>query len=180
MCLWGNKCFGCVLDDPGTPSELRERLINKITLVLNSGSDEECAICLDSLRQPVITYCAHVYCRPCICEVIRSEKVSIVSVSQSFPEESWYVLSFLDIICSCLTGAGQMSPVSCSDQDQRAGGVSWRRNAGWSSHWGELAIKFQSKFNIYRYYACYFFHHVTVTGGTLMLQTFVAEDFYLK
>uniref|UniRef100_A0A8C1RPY4 Helicase-like transcription factor n=1 Tax=Cyprinus carpio TaxID=7962 RepID=A0A8C1RPY4_CYPCA len=61
-------------DDPGTPSELRERLINKITLVLNSGSDEECAICLDSLRQPVITYCAHVYCRPCICEVIRSEK----------------------------------------------------------------------------------------------------------
>ncbi|XP_056599172.1 helicase-like transcription factor isoform X3 [Triplophysa dalaica] len=60
--------------DPVTPSELRERLINKITLVLNSGSDEECAICLDSLRQPVITYCAHVFCRPCICEVIRSEK----------------------------------------------------------------------------------------------------------
>lgn len=66
-----------LLGDPGTPGELRERLINKITLVLNSGSDEECAICLDSLRQPVITYCAHVYCRPCICEVIRSEKVSI-------------------------------------------------------------------------------------------------------
>ncbi|XP_009296828.1 helicase-like transcription factor isoform X2 [Danio rerio] len=61
-------------DVPGTPSELRERLIQKITLVLNSGSDEECAICLDSLRQPVITYCAHVFCRPCICEVIRSEK----------------------------------------------------------------------------------------------------------
>ncbi|XP_051556684.1 helicase-like transcription factor [Myxocyprinus asiaticus] len=57
-----------------TPSELRERLINKITLVLNSGSDEECAVCLDSLRQPVITYCAHVFCRPCICEVIHSEK----------------------------------------------------------------------------------------------------------
>lgn len=60
--------------DPVTPSELRERLINKITLVLNSGSDEECAICLDSLRQPVITYCAHVFCRPCICEVICTEK----------------------------------------------------------------------------------------------------------
>ncbi|KAJ8270339.1 hypothetical protein GJAV_G00113220 [Gymnothorax javanicus] len=60
--------------DKSTPSELRERLINKITLVLSSGSDEECAICLDSLRQPVITYCAHVYCKPCICEVIHSEK----------------------------------------------------------------------------------------------------------
>ncbi|KAG5847356.1 hypothetical protein ANANG_G00125170 [Anguilla anguilla] len=60
--------------DASTPSELRERLINKITLVLSSGSDEECAVCLDSLRQPVITYCAHVYCKPCICEVIRSEK----------------------------------------------------------------------------------------------------------
>ncbi|XP_061099803.1 helicase-like transcription factor isoform X1 [Conger conger] len=60
--------------DTSTPSGLRERLINKMTLVLSSGSDEECAVCLDSLRQPVITYCAHVYCKPCICEVIRSEQ----------------------------------------------------------------------------------------------------------
>uniref|UniRef100_A0AAY4AEU6 Helicase-like transcription factor n=1 Tax=Denticeps clupeoides TaxID=299321 RepID=A0AAY4AEU6_9TELE len=56
------------------PSDLQERLISKIRLVLSCGSDEECAICLDSLRQPVITYCAHVFCRPCICEVIRSEQ----------------------------------------------------------------------------------------------------------
>ncbi|KAJ8357138.1 hypothetical protein SKAU_G00199320 [Synaphobranchus kaupii] len=62
--------------DMSTPSELRERLINKITLVLSSGSDEECAVCLESLRQPVITYCAHVYCKPCICEVIRSEQAN--------------------------------------------------------------------------------------------------------
>ncbi|XP_036410611.1 helicase-like transcription factor isoform X2 [Megalops cyprinoides] len=60
--------------DTSTPSELRERLIKKITLVLGSGSDEECAVCLESLRQPVITYCAHVYCKACICEVIRSEQ----------------------------------------------------------------------------------------------------------
>lgn len=60
--------------DASTPSELRERLVSKIRLVLGSGSDEECAICLDSLRQPVITYCAHVFCRLCICEVIRSEQ----------------------------------------------------------------------------------------------------------
>lgn len=86
-------CDGSVLGDPGTPGELRERLINKITLVLSSGSDEECAICLDSLRQPVITYCAHVYCRPCICEVIRSEKVSITLVSHIFAEDSCIGLS---------------------------------------------------------------------------------------
>ncbi|XP_040283968.1 helicase-like transcription factor [Bufo bufo] len=57
-----------------TPEELREKLINKIKLVLNSGSDEECAICLDSLNIPIITRCAHVFCKPCICQVIHSEK----------------------------------------------------------------------------------------------------------
>ncbi|MBN3326808.1 HLTF factor, partial [Atractosteus spatula] len=60
--------------EDATPSELREKLLNKINMVLNSGSDEECAICLESLRLPVITQCAHVYCKPCICEVIRTEQ----------------------------------------------------------------------------------------------------------
>lgn len=57
-----------------TPDELRETLVNKIKLVLNSGSDEECAICLDSINIPIITRCAHVFCKPCICQVIHSEK----------------------------------------------------------------------------------------------------------
>ncbi|XP_070698895.1 helicase-like transcription factor [Pempheris klunzingeri] len=57
-----------------TPAELRERLIEKLRLVLASGSDEECSVCLDSVRLPVITHCAHVYCRPCIAEVISTEK----------------------------------------------------------------------------------------------------------
>uniref|UniRef100_A0A8C8R670 Helicase like transcription factor n=1 Tax=Pelusios castaneus TaxID=367368 RepID=A0A8C8R670_9SAUR len=57
-----------------TPEELREKLVNKMKLVLSSGSDEECAICLDSLNLPVITHCAHVFCKPCICAVIRSEQ----------------------------------------------------------------------------------------------------------
>ncbi|XP_035657108.1 helicase-like transcription factor isoform X2 [Oncorhynchus keta] len=57
-----------------TPAELREGLIMKLRLVLGTGSDEECAVCLDSVRLPVITHCAHVYCRPCIAEVIRSEQ----------------------------------------------------------------------------------------------------------
>ncbi|XP_034531101.1 helicase-like transcription factor [Notolabrus celidotus] len=53
-----------------TPAELRERLIEKLRMVLASGSDEECSVCLDSVRLPVITHCAHVYCRPCIAQVI--------------------------------------------------------------------------------------------------------------
>nr|XP_025036939.1 helicase-like transcription factor isoform X1 [Pelodiscus sinensis] len=57
-----------------TPEELREKLVNKMKLILSSGSDEECAICLDSLNLPVITHCAHVFCKPCICEVIQSEQ----------------------------------------------------------------------------------------------------------
>ncbi|XP_057715361.1 helicase-like transcription factor isoform X2 [Corythoichthys intestinalis] len=59
-----------------TPTELRERLIEKLRLVLASGSDEECSVCLDSVRLPVITHCAHVYCRPCIAQVIGTEQES--------------------------------------------------------------------------------------------------------
>ncbi|XP_065700207.1 helicase-like transcription factor isoform X2 [Patagioenas fasciata] len=57
-----------------TPEELRETLVSKMKLVLSSGSDEECAVCLESLACPVITRCAHVFCKPCIFEVIRSEQ----------------------------------------------------------------------------------------------------------
>jgi len=53
----------------------KEELINKILEVLTSGSDEECSICLDSLKHPVITHCAHVFCRACIEEVIRGAQV---------------------------------------------------------------------------------------------------------
>ncbi|XP_004460615.2 helicase-like transcription factor isoform X2 [Dasypus novemcinctus] len=57
-----------------TPEELRNKLIRKMKLILSSGSDEECAICLDSLAIPVITHCAHVFCKPCICQVIQNEQ----------------------------------------------------------------------------------------------------------
>ncbi|KAM6356497.1 helicase-like transcription factor isoform 1-T1 [Alca torda] len=60
--------------DNKTPEELREMLVSKMKLVLSSGSDEECAVCLESLTLPVITRCAHVFCKPCIFEVIRSEQ----------------------------------------------------------------------------------------------------------
>ncbi|XP_056915480.1 helicase-like transcription factor isoform X2 [Takifugu flavidus] len=57
-----------------TPAEMREHLIEKLRVVLASGSDEECSVCLESIRLPVITHCAHVYCRPCITQVISTEQ----------------------------------------------------------------------------------------------------------
>ncbi|XP_031232294.1 helicase-like transcription factor [Mastomys coucha] len=62
------------LSGNNTPEELRKMLIEKMKLILSSGSDEECSICLDSLTLPVITHCAHVFCKPCICQVIQCEK----------------------------------------------------------------------------------------------------------
>eukprot|EP00058_Branchiostoma_floridae_P013286 XP_002598774.1 hypothetical protein BRAFLDRAFT_212976 [Branchiostoma floridae] len=58
----------------GTSGELREKLMSVLKAVLSSGADEECCVCLDSLRLPVITHCAHVFCRECICTVIRNER----------------------------------------------------------------------------------------------------------
>lgn len=55
-----------------TPEELRETLLSKIKLVLSSGSDEERTVCLESLTLPVITHCAHVFCKTCIFEVLRN------------------------------------------------------------------------------------------------------------
>ena len=37
---------------------------------MQAGGDEECAVCLNELFDPVITQCAHVYCRRCIETVI--------------------------------------------------------------------------------------------------------------
>ncbi|XP_074767802.1 helicase-like transcription factor isoform X3 [Athene noctua] len=71
LCVNTSSSFSA---DNKTPEELHETLVKKMKLVLSSGSDEECAVCLESLTVPVITRCAHVFCKPCIFEVIRSEQ----------------------------------------------------------------------------------------------------------
>ncbi|NXG10598.1 HLTF factor, partial [Sakesphorus luctuosus] len=71
LCMNTSSSFSA---DNKTPEELRETLVSKMKLVLSSGSDEECAVCLESLTLPVITHCAHVFCKPCIFEVLRNEQ----------------------------------------------------------------------------------------------------------
>ncbi|NXG79623.1 HLTF factor, partial [Baryphthengus martii] len=71
LCINTSSSF---LADNKTTEGLHETLVSKMKLILSSGSDEECAICLESLNLPVITRCAHVFCKPCIFEVIRSEQ----------------------------------------------------------------------------------------------------------
>lgn len=59
-----------------TPEELRQKLISTLVTLLSSGADEECPVCLDSLSTPVITHCAHVFCRRCIEDVIKTTAVN--------------------------------------------------------------------------------------------------------
>ncbi|XP_048732232.2 helicase-like transcription factor isoform X3 [Ostrea edulis] len=60
----------------GMNDSLRQKLVETLMMVLHSGSDEECAICLDSLKHPIITRCAHVFCRGCIEAVIKNEMLN--------------------------------------------------------------------------------------------------------
>lgn len=49
------------------------RLIKVLMEAIAAGDSEECAICLESLSDPAITPCAHVFCCGCITDVLNSE-----------------------------------------------------------------------------------------------------------
>ena len=49
-----------------SPRQERQRLVAALTEMLSSGSDEECPVCFEPLRQPVITVCSHVFCKRCV------------------------------------------------------------------------------------------------------------------
>ncbi|NXD83000.1 HLTF factor, partial [Halcyon senegalensis] len=71
LCINASSSFS---SDNKITEGLHEMLVSKMKLILSSGSDEECAVCLESVNLPVITRCAHVFCKLCIFEVIRSEQ----------------------------------------------------------------------------------------------------------
>ncbi|XP_052276249.1 helicase-like transcription factor isoform X3 [Dreissena polymorpha] len=101
--------------DGALSEEMRMKLIGTLITVLGSGTDEECAVCLDALRSPVITHCAHVFCRPCIESVIRNERAdalmnSILKLRVEDPAIKSVVVSqftsFLNVLEHPLTANG--------------------------------------------------------------------------
>lgn len=44
-------------------AEQRQALVEKLTELIVSGGLDECPICMDDILAPVMTPCAHVFCR---------------------------------------------------------------------------------------------------------------------
>ena len=57
--------------------DLRKRLASQLRKMIQDGVTEDCSICLDDLNSPVITPCAHVFCRHCIERVLDTVKPPI-------------------------------------------------------------------------------------------------------
>ena len=48
--------------------ERAKQLAEQLRDMIRDGMSDECSICLSEMDHPIITPCAHVYCRPCIGE----------------------------------------------------------------------------------------------------------------
>ena len=59
---------------PPPGSEEERRLVAQLRTMIKDGVTDDCSVCLDDLKSPVITPCAHVFCRRCIETVLVTVK----------------------------------------------------------------------------------------------------------
>ncbi|XP_075241489.1 helicase-like transcription factor isoform X2 [Convolutriloba macropyga] len=117
--------------------ETRNKLIETLKLIISSGTDEECCVCLDSLKSPVITQCAHVFCRPCIEKVLHSSHMGDVGNCplcrsrvvkgdlieapreaavqiNSYGDDEWHSSAKVDTLINCLNDIRSKCPTTKS------------------------------------------------------------------
>ena len=59
---------------PNDGDDNGKRLANQLRDMIKNGVTDDCSICLDDLKSPVITLCSHVFCRTCIERVLETVK----------------------------------------------------------------------------------------------------------
>ena len=72
----------------GEDSEEEKRLVAQLRQMIKEGVTDDCSICLDDLKSPVITPCAHVFCKACIEAVIENMKPPACPLCRRTPMSS--------------------------------------------------------------------------------------------